>query len=212
MANFAKFALPFHLSHECWDMSCENWCHCLCWMVNCFGNTLHQCTKSDLNTDFRKFVSFFYVGWDLSLKTYLSVIYPATKLHLGIYHISLKELLYFCFPDSHVPDPGFVKILLMLWDLLFLFLIWTGNNLGQDLSSSHRAASWILGHEKAFMHHGQNQQTFFPNAWQGYEVVSFSCCSQLSVCPSRSLAPEGDMASFTEALTNKYIYTRIFLL
>lgn len=156
--------------------------------------------------------NFFLSFMTRSLKRYLSLIYPATKLHLGIYHISLKDLLCFCFHDSHVSDPGFVKILLMLQDLLLLFLIWTGNNLSQDLSSSHRAASWILGHEKPFMHHGQNEQPFFPNAWQGYEVVSFSCCSQLSVCPSRSLAPEGDIASFTETLGNKYIYIRLFLL
>jgi len=62
------------------------------------------------------------------------------------------------------------------------------------------------------MHQGQNEQIFFPNVWQGYAVVSFSCRSQLSVCPSRSLAPEGDKASFTDALKNKSIYTRILLL
>lgn len=109
-------------------------------------------------------------------------------------------------------DPGCVSILLMLLDLLLLFFFLTGNNLSQDLSSSHSAASWILGHKKPFMHHGQDEELFSPNAWQGYEVVSFHCCSLLSVCPSRSLAPGGDMAFFTEAITNKYIFTRIFLL
>lgn len=160
---------------------------------------------------FKKSVSFFSVGWDLSLKRYLSLIYPATKLHLGIYHVSLEELLCFCFL-THMSGPGCVRVLLMLLDLLLLFLIWTGNNLSQDLSSSHRAASWILGHKKPLMHDGQNEQPFPPSAWQGYEVVSFHCCPQLSVCLSRSLAPEGDTAFFTEAITNKYIYTRIFLL
>lgn len=125
---------------------------------------------------------------------------------------NLEEASLLCFHDSHMSDPGFVKVLLMLPDLLLLFHIWTGSNLSQELSSSHRAASWIQGHEKPFMHHRQNEQPFFPNASQGYEVVSFSCCSRLSVCPSKSLAPEGDMASFSVALTNKYIYANIFLL
>lgn len=188
---FATSALPFHLSHECWDTSCENWCHCLLWMENCFGNMLHQCTGSDLKMDFRKFVYFFYVGWDLSLKSYLSVIYPATKLHLGIYHRSLKEHLYFCFHDSHVSDPGFVKIQLMLQDLLLLFRTWTENNLSQDPQSS-TLGYWDMQSPVCTM--GRMNSHFFPNAWQGYKVVNFSCCSQLSVCPSRSLSPEGDMA------------------
>lgn len=145
---------------------------------------------------FKKFVSFFSVGWDLSLKRYLSLIYPTTKLCLGIYHVSLEELLCFCFL-THMSDPGRVRILLILLDFALLFLIWTGSNLSQDLSSSHRAASWILGHKKPFLHHRQNEQPFSLNAWQGYEDVSFRCCSQLSVCPRRSLAPEGDMAFFT---------------
>lgn len=139
------------------------------------------------------------------------MIHPATKLHLGIYHVILEELLCFSFL-THMSDSRCVSILLMLLDLLLLFLIWTGNSLSQDLSSSYRAAAWILGNEKLFMDHGQSEQPFSPNAWQGYEVVSFHCCSQLSVCPSRSLAPGGDMAFFTEAIANKYIYTKIFLL
>lgn len=154
-------------------------------MTNSFGNLLHQCTKSHLNMDFRKFVFFFYIRWE----RHLSVIYPATKLYLVTYHTT--SLL--CFHDSHMSDPGFVKVLPMLPDLLLLFHIWTGRNLSQELSSSHRAASWIQGHEKPFTHHRQNEQPFFPNASQGYEVVSFSCCSRLSICPSKSLAPEGDI-------------------
>lgn len=66
MVNFATFALPFHLSHKCWDMSCENWCLCLCWMANCFANMLHQCTEW-LKHWFHK-ISLFYIGWDLPLK------------------------------------------------------------------------------------------------------------------------------------------------
>lgn len=146
-------------------MSCENWCHCLCWMANYCRNTYHHCIKNVLNTDFIFFsLSFkFYVKWDPSFKRYQSVTLPPVitlKLKLSTYHVKWKVLHYFCLHQPHIFQIQEFLGYFQCYEIDFYHFPFEEEKLSVR-NFPAVVANQILGYEKSFMQLGEKWKAFF---------------------------------------------------